>query len=157
MATIRECVATLTKNADLKSFFAQCHNVAEEFKALKKAYHKLVLVVHPDKGGSKEEFCKVRASFEVLRDLYNNNAVTSFEVEAGRGTPGFGEVKQRMRSGPVPSWAFYEDAAKDEIPVYKVELGEYFVSCSQHRFFICSLCLSHKAHDRSTFVNVSHH
>jgi hypothetical protein len=123
MSTVDECIGTLTKNAELKSFFAQCNNVAEEFKALKKAYFKLVLEVHPDKGGTKEEFIKVRASFEMLRDLFNSNGIESFEKEAGLGMAGFGGVKQRMLTGAVPSWAFYEDAAQDEMPAYKVELG----------------------------------
>jgi DnaJ-class molecular chaperone len=35
---------------------------------IKRAFRKLILKCHPDKGGNSEEFIKVRDSYDVLKD-----------------------------------------------------------------------------------------
>lgn len=40
------------------------------WQAVKSAYRKLVFTVHPDHGGTAEEFRKVQAAYEVLEDRY---------------------------------------------------------------------------------------
>jgi len=39
---------------------------------IKKAYHKLALVEHPDKGGDAEKFKKIQAAYEVSTYKYYN-------------------------------------------------------------------------------------
>ena len=44
---------------------AACQSLDEEWKAIKKAYFKIILVQHPDKGGDPAIFRDIQTSFEV--------------------------------------------------------------------------------------------
>ena len=39
-----------------------------DLKAIRKAYHKLALTNHPDRGGNKEKFQEIQGAYEVLSD-----------------------------------------------------------------------------------------
>jgi hypothetical protein len=49
---------------------AGCQTIEEEFGRVKKAYLKLVLATHPDKGGNAADFIVLRDHWDVLRQLY---------------------------------------------------------------------------------------
>jgi len=48
-ATIAKCLESM--DVDSSSAFVACGNIDEEWKLVKKAYYKKILVAHPDKGG----------------------------------------------------------------------------------------------------------
>ena len=48
---------------DPSTAFIECLNLDDEFKVIKKAYFKKILVVHPDKGGTKELFQMVNEAY----------------------------------------------------------------------------------------------
>ena len=64
--TVQGCLATLGLT-DLASAITGCANIEDEFKVIKRAWHKQCLSAHPDKGGSEELFRAVQAAFEVLK------------------------------------------------------------------------------------------
>lgn len=107
-----------------------CTNVTEEFTIIKKAYFKKILVVHPDKGGDPEEFRNVNTSFELIRSLFERQAVSSFaNVTETRRERYHGDDGASQFAQP---WEFYYDAAAVEEPPYKVELAKSGRSkCSQ--------------------------
>lgn len=82
-------------------------------KSLKKAYRKLCLKHHPDKGGDEHVFKEVNAAYEILsdpkkRELYDQYGLEGVEQEGGPGGPGaddlfsmfFGGGGRRRSSGP---------------------------------------------------------
>ena len=101
-----------------------------QFRAVKKAYHKRVLQVHPDKGGDEARFREVRAAFETLKELFESGAVDSFAAAAADG-PASVATESMFRKysdstftgGYTPSWDFYEEAAQEGVPFYHVELA----------------------------------
>jgi hypothetical protein len=95
----------------------------DEFRTIKRSYYSKILVEHPDKGGDPKSFRKTRASFEVLRDLVARSKVTSFLNHLGE------EANEPYREayeqeGAVPSYEYYEEAAQEVTPGYKVELAK---------------------------------
>ncbi|KAK7233334.1 hypothetical protein SO694_00109070 [Aureococcus anophagefferens] len=111
---------------DAASAFAACGNIEDEFKVIKKAYHRKILVAHPDKGGDAATFREVNASFEVLRGYFDKKKVDSFAVEkdtrdfdfdAGGGLRG----RRPRPEGGFKSWDFYYEASNWDVPTYRVE------------------------------------
>ena len=71
--TIRACLACCgIEGADA---FIGCASTDEEFARIKKSYMKLVLVVHPDKGGDAAAFIELRDCWETVRELYDQGKV----------------------------------------------------------------------------------
>ncbi|CAN0463618.1 unnamed protein product, partial [Ectocarpus sp. 12 AP-2014] len=113
----------------------RCASLTEEFTAIKKAYFKKILVVHPDKGGDAAEFRDVNSSWELIRKLYEDRAVPSFVTAAESTTQdrydydynsnggGGGAARSASPSTTHMPWQYYYDAAAEEVPPYKVELA----------------------------------
>jgi len=112
--------------------FDACANTDEEFKLIKKNWRKKVLAEHPDKGGDPDKFRTTNASFEVLRDLYQQSKVKdgtyssylseSAKAEAAESDIDIDELFTKYsKNTNVPSWDFYEEAAEEDVPGYKVE------------------------------------
>ena len=105
-------------------------DLALQFRAVKKAYHKRVLEVHPDKGGDPARFREVRAAFETLKELFESGAVATF-AEAAADGPASAATERMFRKysdrsfsgGYTASWEFYEAAAQEQVPFYHVELA----------------------------------
>ena len=81
--------------------------------------------VHPDKGGSASEFRGVQSAWEVIRDLYDKGKVhaTGFSYYFS-GIGAAQEADQRSpddETGPTPSASWFEEAAAENVPPYKVE------------------------------------
>ena len=99
----------------------------DQFLAIKRAYHKRVLEVHPDKGGDAVQFRDCRAAFETLRELFETKAIDSFVVtaDATYSAAAADMFRKSDRYDPTftPSWEFYEEAAQERMPLYKVELA----------------------------------
>jgi hypothetical protein len=112
--TVAECLASIgVTDAQLSS----ASNLEEEFQTIKKAYHKRVLIVHPDKGGDAARFREVTACFEALKDMFTCKRISSF---AGIGSEPTGEAFSRswkdFEGAPMPSWEYYASAAEEEMP-----------------------------------------
>eukprot|EP00752_Nemacystus_decipiens_P004579 g4179.t1 len=144
--SIQRCLGTI--GIDAAKSLSGCTNLTEEFTAIKKAYFRKILVCHPDKGGDAAVFRDVNSSFELIRKLYEDKAVTSFAAAAestqdrydydygSKGSSGSGSrggggggggARGGSGAGSAPSqwksWQYYYDAAQEEVPHYKVELA----------------------------------
>ena len=96
-----------------------------------------------DKGGDPAEFRKIQAAFDSLRDLKENENIrggtfTSY-FGGGRGKSdgeddflqeedlddNINDLYERYaNSTSVPSYEYYEAAAEEDVPAYKVELAK---------------------------------
>lgn len=113
MTTIADCLTTLGVSLEA---LGSCLGLGEEFAVLKKAYFKSALAKHPDKGGDAAEFRKVHDAFEALRSLYDTGAVDCFATSASKCVGA-----QTPSDSSMPSWEFYEQAADEPVPTYRVE------------------------------------
>ena len=66
--TVRGCLMTLGID-DPSDAFSNAENIEDEFKIIKRSWHKKVLECHPDKGGPNAEFCAIRRFHDVLTKL----------------------------------------------------------------------------------------
>ena len=123
--SIQDCLQHigLTPQDDV---FSDCNSIEEEFKVIKKRYFKKVLVSHPDKGGDAEVFRQVQTSFEVLRDLYDKGLVSSFVINQSKYDTSmqYDNIFKDFSNRPTPSWEYYEAAAEEAVPTYKIELAK---------------------------------
>lgn len=135
--SVRRCLATI--GVDAARDLGRCSSLTEEFTAIKRAYFRKILVVHPDKGGDAAEFRDVNSSWELIRKLYQDRAVGSFADTAAApaqdrydydyaektsgGGGGGGGGSARASGTPHKPWQYYYDAAAEEVPPYKVELA----------------------------------
>ncbi|CAM9203075.1 unnamed protein product, partial [Hapterophycus canaliculatus] len=135
--SVRRCLASI--GVDAARDLSRCSSLTEEFTAIKRAYFRKILVVHPDKGGDAAEFRDVNSSWELIRKLYEDRAVGSFADAASapaqdrydydyaqkdsgsRGGGGSGRASSTPRTH-MP-WQYYYDAAAEDVPPYKVELA----------------------------------
>ena len=117
----------ITIDIDPSTAFADCLTLDDEFKIVKKAYHKKILVVHPDKGGSAEECRLVYASFDVLRIEFEKKNMSTF-ASAKTDKQSFpsttsAEYNNIYKTFVPRSWEFYSEAAEERDPPYRVELA----------------------------------
>ena len=110
--------------ADPAAAFEACVNFEDEFRVVKKAYLKIVLKEHPDKGGDRERFEAVQTAWETLSTMKAENKLGSlklaktFERSAAREHA----HAAAHRPSSTPDWSFYAEAFKDSgLPLYKVE------------------------------------
>ena len=102
-----------------------CGTLDEEFGFIKRSYFKKVLKVHPDKGGDPDVFRSVQTSFEVLRKLYTSQKVASFKTSGKESAEAsYQHVYADFTDMPTPSWEFYQAAAEEVVPTYRVELAK---------------------------------
>jgi hypothetical protein len=110
--------------ADPASSFEACANFEEEFRVVKKAYLKIVLKEHPDKGGDRERFEAVQTAWETLSSMKAENKLGSLRSVKTASTSAAKEHAHAAAHRPssTPDWSFYAEAFKEsEIPLYKVE------------------------------------
>jgi hypothetical protein len=124
MKTVQECLATLAvSDAELIA----CSNLHDEFVCIKRMYREKVLASHPDKGGDPAIFLSVRASFEVLRDMYSLQRVKSFSkkgVAQKQTADTYDQTWRDFEGAPTPSWDFFYTADEEDVPLYKMELAK---------------------------------
>jgi hypothetical protein len=143
--TIRQCLFDLDVD-DASVFESSANSREEEFKVIKKIYFRKVLQCHPDKGGDPEVFRTVQTSFDLLRNLHNggkggnwlfvecmttgsSNAAARVGASAG-GEDGdeeeydMADYDDDFSNMETPSWEYYQQAAEETVPIYKVELAK---------------------------------
>ncbi|KAI8840161.1 hypothetical protein BJ741DRAFT_598110, partial [Chytriomyces cf. hyalinus JEL632] len=119
-----DCMRQLgVTTADLDS----CENVESEWNVVKSKYFKLVLRVHPDKGGDAATFRLVNNAFNRLRELYEARAIASFAQllsPKSKPTTAHTSTKPQTNIHSTPfafSYSFYAEAAEEDVPLYKCE------------------------------------
>ncbi len=120
--TLKDCLNQIgVSNVEL--VLDTCENLDQEFKILRRAYFSAILIAHPDKGGTAEEFRKIQAAFEVIKSIYEKGEIPTFVWQGEFNSSAvFNEEHEFDASTmPVPSWEFYEAAAAETIPTYRVE------------------------------------
>ena len=120
--TVKECLECIDVTLE---HFSECQSLQEEFATIKKLYFKKILKAHPDKGGDPAVFREVQTCFEVLRELFDANRITSFATDCDNSTAEeFGEMWKNFDGMPTPSWDFFYAAAETPVPMYRVELAK---------------------------------
>jgi len=64
----------LLKKQEKQSVYLEALGLSEipSLSELKKAYHRTMLIAHPDKGGSEAEAKIVIEAYEILKEVINN-------------------------------------------------------------------------------------
>ena len=124
--SIKDCLTNIGfESSSYTAYFNDCQSLDEEWQVIKKQYFKKIRISHPDKGGDAAVFRKVQTSFEVLRDIFDKNTVSSFINELTHDTSSkYESVFKDFSSKPTPSWEYYEAAAEEAVPTYKIELAK---------------------------------
>lgn len=117
--TVTECLSSI--GVTDPKFLDGTGSLDEEFSRIKKAYFKKVLVSHPDKGGSADDFRDVQTAFELLRTMFEKKKVASFQTAGDSSTGAFKDVKKDFERSEMPSWDYYYSAAEESVPTYRVE------------------------------------
>ena len=130
--TVSSCLVHLQVTVDI---LAECSNIEEEFGIIKKCYYKVCLKAHPDKGGSAEAFRNANEAFETIRDIYEKRSVHSFAASGAK------ETTQRAAPAAASfSYAWFESAAEETVPYYRVELAKSGRSECQQKSLVGRKC-----------------
>ena len=125
--TVRGCLMTLGID-DPADAFEGAENLEDEFKVIKKAWHKMCLATHPDKGGSEEEFRAVQAAFDVLKDKKTSGTIGTFassSAQSSSTSTAFKHASDAAAKAHYPPAGYYEDMRENiNVPVYRVELAK---------------------------------
>lgn len=145
----RRTIVQALQDLDVSSFqfFEACDTRDDEFKRLRKQFHKAALRHHPDKGGDPATFRDIKTSYDLLQDLHTGKQQVPRRRGAARGEWLFAEFfgagnksygtaaagrpneasfdmgayfRDFFTKEP-PSWEYYQDAAEEELPTYRVE------------------------------------
>lgn len=121
--SVKDCLATV--GMSLSGLGSSVTGAKGEWALIKKAYFKRILAVHPDKGGDAAVFRDVQASFEVLRQLFDESDFSfSFVAAQDQSTTDiYKGSKDDFKDAPTPSWEYYAEAAKEVSATYRVELA----------------------------------
>ena len=125
--TVRGCLMTLGID-DPAGAFEGAENLEDEFKVIKKAWHKMCLATHPDKGGSEEEFRAVQAAFDVLKDKKTSGTIGTFassSAQSSSTSTAFKHASDAAAKAHYPPAGYYEEMRENiNVPVYRVELAK---------------------------------
>eukprot|EP00808_Paulinella_micropora_P029881 g25863.t1 len=125
MKTLKNCVeAIIGRTISTVDFFQGTQSISEEFAKLKKEYFKKVLVAHPDKGGDPAVFRELRTSWEVLREAFEKEEVTSFAALSAQAAEGYDKIYTDLDDLPTQPYEYYAAAAEEPVPGYRVELAK---------------------------------
>ena len=84
-------------------------SLSEQYDFVKKQYKSLVLIAHPDKGGSTEAFCILNSAFLSIKALVEAKEVTSLSSEEVDPPTNYGTFYADFRAGS----AYYEEDSMD--------------------------------------------
>ena len=125
--TVRGCLMTLGID-DPAGAFEGAENLEDEFKVVKRAWHKMCLATHPDKGGSEEEFRAVQAAFDVLKDKKTSGTIGTFassSTQSSSTSTAFKHASDAAAKAHYPPAGYYEEMRENiNVPVYRVELAK---------------------------------
>ena len=139
--TMREKLECLDVDMDQLANAKKRGGLDEEFKTIKKSYHRECLKKHPDKGGSEETFVTLTDVWENVREMYERKSIESYWEEAQHQvkvrrrrrrttttTTTFARTrrtttKAKNKTSSYRPYKFYEEAAAYDDPEYRVELA----------------------------------
>ena len=102
---------------------------------IKKAYHKLALKKHPDKGGKVEEFKKIQGAYEILSDPEKRNRYDTYGLEGinEQSTPNFhgNDIFNMFFRGHGGPRATRQRRGRDVVHKIKVTLEELYLGKKQ--------------------------
>lgn len=117
---------------------------------LKKAYHKLALKNHPDRGGDKEKFQEIQTAYEILsdkdkRDIYDKHGVEGLEGGGrGGGMGGMADIFEMFGGGGGRRQPQGKQKKDPVVHPLKVTLEEIFTGkatkISVNRERLCGKC-----------------
>ena len=84
------------------------------------AYHKKILVCHPDKGGDPAIFREVQKVFEVLKEISESHRFVSFAASGQSTASAKNDTWSHFEGSVTPTWEFYQSAAEESMPIYHV-------------------------------------
>jgi len=87
------------------------------------AYHKKILVCHPDKGGDPAIFREVQKVFEVLKEIAESHdkhttRFVSFAASGKCTASAKNDTWSHFEGSVTPTWEFYHGAAEENMPIY---------------------------------------
>lgn len=93
--------------------------VLADKKEIKKAYHKLCLIHHPDRGGNEQEFLKIKEAYEVLTiDGFNPSKTHCQNVKQNIGYVQFLHNSHDVISGTITHEVFFMDIISAQTDVH---------------------------------------
>jgi DnaJ family protein A protein 2 len=114
---------------------------------IKKAFRKLALQTHPDRGGDSEKFKEVNAAYEILskpekREIYDKYGFKG--LKGGNETGGFGDVFDIFFGGRGKSQARETAQLKPTVRQVDITLEDAFNGMMTHidveRLIVCASC-----------------
>jgi len=94
--------------------------VLADKKEIKKAYHKLCLIHHPDRGGNKEEFLKIKEAYDALTiDGFDPSKTHCQNVKQNVGFVNFISNSRDVISGEITHEVFFIDIVSAQTDTIK--------------------------------------
>ena len=118
---ISDCLTSIGVTLDVLS---ACSTIEEEFGIIKKSFNRIVVKVHPDKGGTDEAFLDVFSKFEVLRGFFEKRLGRFSESGRRSAEAEYSSAMKDFSGRPPASWDFFASAAEETMPGHRVELSK---------------------------------
>ena len=137
MTTLSTCLASLGLTA--ADFSTTGADPDAGFGVVKRAYFKLALSSHPDKGGDPSVFRAVQEAWESVREAHESGQIAGAWAAYCEGGGAASAPARGARVGVVPSYSWFTAAAAEAVPPYIVEHARSSrSSCTQKSATFCA-------------------